>query len=383
MTAGTVWDAPGITVALATMARMPSGMADTPTLSAALTGYGITAEVVAWDDSGTDWRQFSLVVPHCTWDYLEHRHEFRRWLTICGQCATLPNPLRLLDWTFDKAYLLELAARGIAIPPTARLARGRDADPAALRERFGRVPLVVKPSAGSGGHRVWRCASSDAAADVARTQLPTEGVLIQAFQAGVITGGEYSAVFIEGRLSHAVRKLPKEGDFRVHRRYGATREPVAVQSWMAAYGRRVLSAVPGTPLYARVDFLLRGPADPVLMEVELLEPDLYLRECPGADVRFAAALAARARRADCCSLARMPAAAPVPAPCFWLVGRRAEAECHRPAPGGRTSDPHRAPGRLGDPAGDIQAQAGGTAAGQAALHRVGLVREARPVVGDD
>jgi hypothetical protein len=297
MTAGQARDAPDITVALATMARMPSGMADTPALTAALAGNGVSAQVLAWDDSSTDWRRFSLVVPHCTWDYLERQHEFRRWLTMCGQRATLPNPLGLLDWTFDKAYLLELAARGIAIPPTARLARGHDADPAALRERFGHVPLVVKPSAGSGGHRVWRCASADAAADVARAQLPAEGVLVQAFQPAVITGGEYSAVFIGGRLSHVVRKWPKDGDFRVHRRYGATRETVVVEPWMAAYGHRVLSAVPGTPLYARVDFLLQRPAGPVLMEVELLEPDLYLRECPGADLRLAIALAARARRA--------------------------------------------------------------------------------------
>jgi hypothetical protein len=288
--------APTVTVALATAARLPSGMADTPALSTALAENGVTVQVRAWDDPEADWQQFALVVPHCTWDYLERQQQFRRWLQICDQRGVLPNSLRLLDWSLDKAYLLELAAQGIAVPPTVRFDCGDDARPAWLWERFGRTPLVVKPSVGGGGHRIWRCADPEDAADVARTQLPTESVLIQAFQPTVTTDGEYSAVFVEGRLSHVVRKCPKDGDFRVHRRYGATRETVDVQPWMVAYGRRVFSAVRSMPLYARVDFLLPRPGDPVLMELELLEPDLYLRECPGADLRFAAALAARARQ---------------------------------------------------------------------------------------
>lgn len=290
-------NAPAVTVALATATRLPSGMADTPALAAALAGNEVTALVRAWDDPEVDWQRFALVVPHCTWDYLERQHEFRRWLRVCDQRGALPNPLSLLDWSLDKSYLLELAAKGIAIPPTVRFERGGDVRPAWLAERFGRATLVVKPSVGGGGHRVWRCGGPEDAADVARTRLPTEGVLIQPFQPAVTTDGEYSAVFVEGHLSHVVRKRPKDGDFRVHRRYGATRETVGVQPWMAAYGRRVLRAVRSVPLYARVDFLLPRPCDPVLMELELLEPDLYLRECPGADVRFAAALAARARRA--------------------------------------------------------------------------------------
>jgi hypothetical protein len=292
--------APAVTVALATAARLPSGMADTPALSAALAENEVTVQVRAWDDTEADWQRFALVVPHCTWDYLERQQEFRRWLQVCDQRGALPNPLWLLDWSLDKAYLLELAAQGIAVPPTARFERGDRIHPAWLRERFGRTPLVVKPSVGGGGHRVWRCAGPEDAADAARTQLPTESVLIQAFQPAVTTDGEYSAVFVEGHLSHVIRKRPKDGDFRVHRRYGATRETVDVQPWMAAYGRRVLSAVLSVPLYARVDFLLPRPGDPVLMELELLEPDLYLRECPGADIRFAAALAARARQVDQC-----------------------------------------------------------------------------------
>lgn len=300
MTLSPVPAAPDLAVALATAARLPSGMADTPALSAALAGNGLAVQVLAWDDPETDWHQFDLVVPHCTWDYLERPGEFRRWLRTCDERGVLPNPLRLLDWTLDKAYLLELATRGIAVPPTMRFERGGDVRPARLLERFGRTPLVVKPSVGGGGHRVWRCAGPEEAADVAGTRLPAESVLVQAFEPAVTTAGEYSAVFAGGSLSHVVRKCPKDGDFRVHRRYGATRETVDAQPWMTNYGRRVLSAVRSVsasgPAYARVDFLLPRPGEPVLMELELLEPDLYLRDCPGAEVRVAAALAARARR---------------------------------------------------------------------------------------
>ena len=101
-----------ITVALATAARLPSGMADTPALSAALAENGVAVQVRAWDDPEADWQQFALVVPHCTWDYLERQQEFRRWLLACDRRGALPNPLGLLDWTLDKAYLLELPPRG-------------------------------------------------------------------------------------------------------------------------------------------------------------------------------------------------------------------------------------------------------------------------------
>jgi hypothetical protein len=121
-------------------------------------------------------------------------------------------------------------------------------------------------------------------------------VLVQAFQPAVTTDGEYSAVFVAGRLSHVARKCPQKATSGCT---AATAPPASwagIQPWMAAYCRRVLAAAPSMPLYARVDFLLPRPAEPVLMELELLEPDLYLRECPGAAARLAAALAARARQ---------------------------------------------------------------------------------------
>lgn len=291
-------EAPGsvATVALATAARLPAGMADTPGLVEALAACRMAAQVQAWNDPEVDWQQFALVIPHSTWDYLDRREDFLAWLRDRDQQGQLVNPLSLLERSLDKAYLFELAAHGIAIPPTVRLGRGEDARADRLWERFGPGPLVVKPAVGGGGHQVWRCSGPDEAAGTARDRLPGDGVLVQAFQPSVTEDGEYSAVFVDGRLSHVVRKRPGDGDFRVHRRYGATRETVEAQPWMAAYGRRVLAALGARPLYTRVDFLLPQPGRPSLMEVEVLEPDLYLREAGGAHTRFASALAGCARR---------------------------------------------------------------------------------------
>lgn len=281
-------------IALATAARLPAGMADTPGLVDALGELGAEVQVLPWDAPDVDWTGFGVVMTHCTWDYLDRREEFRDWLRCRHREGTLANPLPLLESSFDKAYLLRLADRGIAVPATLRLERGTDAHPEALRDGLPVGSLVVKPAVGGGGHRIRRCADADEAADIARTQLPGEAVLVQEFQPSVMSDGEFSAVFVRGRLSHAVRKLPQNGDFRVHRRYGAIRETVDTRPWMAEYGRRVLSALGPVPLYARVDFLLPAGGAPVLMELELLEPDLYLREHPGSASRLATALVERA-----------------------------------------------------------------------------------------
>ena len=287
-------------VALATAGRLPNGMADTPGLVAALWAQGVDPEVVAWDDAGVDWSAFGAVITHCTWDYLQRRAEFLDWLRGRHGDRTLANPLPVLEACLDKAYLLRLSEQGIAVPATVRLERGDGAAPDSLAERFGRVPLVVKPAIGGGGHQVWRCAGPREAAQTARVELAAEAVVVQEFLPSV-TAGEYSAVFVSGRLSHAVRKRPAAGDFRVHRRYGASRDTVRATGWMADYGRRVFSALGTVPMYARVDFLLPAPQTPVLMEVEMLEPDLYLREHPGSAARLATALAGHARLTAWCS----------------------------------------------------------------------------------
>jgi hypothetical protein len=269
-------------------------MADTRGLVDALVAVGAEVRVLAWNDPDADWAGFDVVMTHCTWDHLDRREEFLRWLRRRHRDGTLANPFPLLERSYDKAYLLRLADHGIAVVPTLRFERGRDVEPDRLADRFGPgAQLVVKPAVGGGGHGIWRCAGAERAVQTAATELAEEAVLVQEFQPSVVDG-EYSAVFVDGRLSHAVRKRPRDGDFRVHRRYGATRETVPAGTGMAGYGRRVLSAFGPVPLYARVDFLLPEAGRPVLMELELIEPDLYLREHPGSAARLARALAVRA-----------------------------------------------------------------------------------------
>jgi len=282
-------------IALATAARLPDGMADTPHLVGALAASGVTARTVTWDDAEVDWSAFSMVLTHCTWDYLSRREDFLGWLAARSAAGQLVNRLTLLEATLDKAYLLRLAEAGIEVPPTVRVERGREAADAGLAGRLGEGPLVLKPAVGGGGHEVWRCADAVAVAEVAAAELADRPVVVQAFQRSVTERGEYSAVMVAGRLSHAVVKRPRPGDFRVHRRYGATRATVTAPGWLPDYCDRVLAALGGEPLYARIDFLLPRPEQPVLMEVELLEPDLYLREAEGAAAGFASALIAHAR----------------------------------------------------------------------------------------
>lgn len=281
-----------ITVAVVTARRLPHGMKDTPKLVRALAGCRLDARVVAWDDPRVDWTDFDLVLPHCTWDYREQHDRFLAWLREVDAQGTLVNPYHVLRRTFDKSYLLRLRQRGIAVPDL-MVVEAAQVDPDDVEERLGSGPLVVKPAVSGRGRRVWRCASPAAACTVVRTQLPGERVVIQQFEPA-IADGEYSAVFFDGELSHVVRRRPGTADGRGPQRLAPSVASIGAPPWIAAFGDRLLATLPQVPSYARVDFLLPAPATPLLMELQLVEPDLFLRHDQRSFMRLAYTLIERA-----------------------------------------------------------------------------------------
>lgn len=290
-------------VALVTCAELPEADPDTRKLIAPLHALGIEAVPCVWDDPGIDWTTFDLAVVRSCWDYAGRREEFLSW---AEQVPRLANPAEVLRWNTDKRYLAGLSRSGINVIPTQWVEPNHAWEVAGA----GLSSCVVKPA-------VSLCALDTGRYDLAdqdQRQLAREHVrrlqdagrvaMVQPYLSQVETAGESSLVFIAGRFSHAMRKGPAlDGPDRgVDRRFAPgggvdvrLRHPSDAELNLA---ERVLDLVPGGRdqlLYARVDLVPSEDGTPLLMELELTEPNLFLDAVPYALGRVAGAIARWAR----------------------------------------------------------------------------------------
>ena len=262
-------------------ADWPSALAH---LSAALEGEGAEAVTRPWTapDALDD---VDAASPLMVWAYhLEAalwRHRLEAWETAAVPVA---NPPAVLRWNTDKSYLAELARAGAPVVPTLAVEAVTAEALAEAADRFG-PSLVAKPRVSAGAHRTARIEDGQAMAE-----LPEGPALIQPFLPAVGEEGELSLIFFGGHFSHAVTKVAKAGDFRVQPQYGSTLTRVAPPDEALAAARMVLEAAPAGLAYARVDLIRIADGSLALMELELIEPDLYLRHAPDRTQAFARAL---------------------------------------------------------------------------------------------
>jgi glutathione synthase/RimK-type ligase-like ATP-grasp enzyme len=252
---------------------------------------GYSVRPLVWDDAAVRWEQYAALVLRSTWDYHKKVPAFCAWLNqIESAGVPLWNPLRLVRWNLDKTYLRDLAVHGVPITPTTWLDAGGQGDLAAILEQNGWDRAVVKPTASATAFLTWIATPENAAANQVRVNEMTArgGVMVQRFEES-IQEGEWSLVFFGSRLSHSVLKKPATGDFRVQKEYGGTSVPAAAPELVIATAEQVLARVEFPWLYARVD-LVHSESGARLMELEMLEPDLFLRHEAGAAVRFAEAV---------------------------------------------------------------------------------------------
>jgi glutathione synthase/RimK-type ligase-like ATP-grasp enzyme len=271
---------------------MPVPDPESPLLVAALAERGVRAAIVPWTRD-RDWSAVPLVVCRTPWDYVDRPDAFLSWVRATGAATRLLNPPGLLAWNLHKRYLAELAERGVPVVPTTH--RGPGASPAARVAALAVAgDVVVKPAVSGGAKGTIRTAAASDAAREHLTALLREGdALVQPYLPEV-EGGEVSLVLFAGELSHAVRKVPARGDFRVQSEFGGAvvaHDPTAEEREVA---RAVLDALAWAPAYARIDLVTTGEG-PLLMEAELIEPELFLGADPAAAGRFADVLVADLR----------------------------------------------------------------------------------------
>lgn len=268
---------------------------DEPVALAGLRAAGTSVDVLDWDDDEVDWATYDRVVLRSAWDYPERLAEFTAWLARVDRVTELVNPRAMVEWNLDKGYLAELADAGVPVTDTAFVPPGTDPD-------FPAEDFVVKPAVGAGSRDAASYAADQvalAAGHVQRLHAAGATVLVQPLVRSVAVDGEWPLVFFGGRYSHAASKrvrLPRAGKVddlfaaEDNRPYDATDDQIEV----AEAAVQLVSRRLATPTYARVDLVRDDLGGHRVLEIELIEPSLFLTYAgPDATDRFVQALVGR------------------------------------------------------------------------------------------
>ena len=278
-------------IGLVTYSKQPVLTDDDRPLIGALAEIGLEAEPVQWDDASVDWRAYETLVLRSTWDYHLRVGEFDAWLaTLDRERVPLWNPTSVVRWNMHKGYLRGLEQAGIPIPSTRWLPKGRDVALGSLLNAAAWDEAIVKPAISASATKTSRV-RADSSTDAAEFAILLEqaDVLVQEIVPEVARDGEWSLMFLGGAFSHAALKRPRAGDFRVQQELGGSADPAIAPSVVVAAGERVAALIPGRWLYARIDGVMTARGF-TLMEVECIEPVLFLEQAPGSYERFAAGL---------------------------------------------------------------------------------------------
>ena len=292
---------PAIALVTATAARNVDE--DLPPLESALRNAGADVTVAEWDRPH-DWSRFDIALLRSTWDYPQRLAEFFDWAEAVSQETKLLNPLPVVKWSSDKHYLRDLAAKAVPTVLTKFVEPGESPERriADLLSHPDVDEFVVKPAVGAGSRdaqRFGREESEDAARHAQLMLNEKRSVLLQPYLGKVDQLGETALLYFEGEFSHAIRKGPL-----LKRKEGPTTELFAKETITARVpdaaelrvGALALQAAPfDTPLYARVDLIRDQQGEPVVLELELIEPSLFFPFAADSAERFAAAVVKRAK----------------------------------------------------------------------------------------
>ena len=270
------------TIALATASKFSTLVPDDQLLADAIGARGVTAIPAIWNDPSQQWTAYDAVVIRSCWDYHLAHDAFLAWIARL-ETAGIPvlNPPALVRWNAEKSYLRELGSRGVAVVPTTWVERGSNRSLQDILRDGHWTEVVVKPAISASAHETWRASLAGAvdAEDRFRGMVARGRVLVQPYLDVIAADGEWSLLFYAGAYSHSALKRPRCGDFRVQVEHGGDAEFCEPDGHAIEAARHALVAAEAgraRSLYARVDgCIVDGQF--VLMELELIEPDLFLR----------------------------------------------------------------------------------------------------------
>ncbi len=243
---------------------------------------------VSWRQP-TDWRRFAGVVIRTPWDYTDEPDAFVDVLKEIEDAGTaLANPLPMVRWNLNKTYLRELASAGLSVVQTQWIDVLEQGAFDRAFEQFACQEMVLKPQLGASAKDTFRLGPSGLSPEILGLYAGRP-CMLQPFLAQVVSEGEYSLFYFSGQLSHTINKRPAAGDFRVQEEHGGLPSALEPEPGMCRLAQQVLDFLPQMPLYGRVD-MVRSSSGFALMELELVEPSLYLRLADHAPLALARAI---------------------------------------------------------------------------------------------
>lgn len=260
----------------------------------AIENKGFKVNRKSWDDSSFDWASTKYVIFRTTWDYFERFPEFSLWLKEAQTKTKLINPRELILWNIDKHYLGDLDKKGIPIPPTVFIEKGDTRTLAEIAATENWKKFILKPVVSGAARHTYMMETDDIKQheQIFRELIKEEAMMLQEFQENIFEKGEISLMIFGGKYSHAVLKKAKSGDFRVQDDFGGTLHDYEPQKAEIDIAESCMRACPQLPLYARVDIMWDNNGNPVVGELEMIEPELWFRRDDKAADRLAEAIAA-------------------------------------------------------------------------------------------
>lgn len=245
----------------------------------ALQRIGLKSKRVDWADPTIDWSDTETVLFRTTWDYFDQYPAFQKWMSATEKVTKMINPSETIRWNLDKHYLIDLKRNGINIPETLVIEKGDVRTLNDLMNETGWKDLILKPCISGGAKNTFRLNRTNVAEHETQFKelISEEAFMIQPTQHYVLKEGELSLMVFGGTYTHAVKKIAKAGDFRVQDDWGGTVHLYEPSAEEIAFAEQTAKAVEPVPAYARVDIIRDNDGQLAIMELELIEPELWFR----------------------------------------------------------------------------------------------------------
>lgn len=280
-------------IAFVTDSLHPDLTEDDAFLAQYLCSEGIQVKPAVWDDDRIAWTTFDCVVVRSPWDYFHKVDAFTAWLDLLEEKKIkVFNPISVLRWNHDKSYLLPLRTEGVLIPQFYYCIKNKSYRLSEILHDHQWTKAVIKPSISGGAFKTWvvdQAAIETHQADFEEL-IQHRDVIIQKYAQEIVDGGEISMIYFNKKFSHAVCKKAKAGDFRVQSEHGGYHQLYTPDASLLKVLDTILALITDPLLYARIDGYLDDQGRFYLMELEFLEPLLFIDNDMGVCKRFTAAL---------------------------------------------------------------------------------------------
>jgi len=260
--------------------------------------FGWTAEEISWRNKKVNWSDYDAVIVRSTWDYQNDAEKFVGVLEKINSLSYLENDLNLMKWNMNKNYLFDLEQKGVRIVDTIWEKGFNRGFAIEYFARLNADEIIIKPNISANADNTFRLSKENINEHITNLEkiFASREFMVQPFLKNIIDEGEYSLFYFNGKFSHSVLKKPKENDFRVQEEHGGDIRPNKVSSEMILIGENIIQKLSTIPLYGRVDLVRTKQNEFALMELELIEPSLYLNKDNKSPYRLAKAFDERVKK---------------------------------------------------------------------------------------